>query len=91
MRDDIFNSFLDTLIYSGYKSCVKIDQSQLFEEIVSLQIKVTHQEKLIEELNEALYLQQQRLDFFEKEMKDFKKLIQDGPQEIRPNEKPPHY
>ena len=61
------------------------------EQLINIEIKLAHQEKLVEELNSALYLQQKRMDQLEKSLEDLKKIIQSGDQEIRPNEKPPHY
>lgn len=68
-----------------------MDSSSYEQMIINLEIKLTHQERVIEELNEALFSQQQRLDGFEKVLTDLKKILQAGEQDIRPNEKPPHY
>lgn len=60
--------------------------------IIELEIKIAHQDKIIEDLSDALYQQQIRIDKLEKSLEDFKKRIQsEGENEIRPNEKPPHY
>ena len=68
-----------------------MDSSSYEQMIINLEIKLTHQERIIEELNEALFSQQQRLDGFEKTLTDLKNILQAGEQDIRPNEKPPHY
>ncbi len=67
------------------------NSSELQQQIINLEFKVAHQEKTIDELNQALYDQQKRLDAFEKELFDFKKNLQSGDPEIRGNERPPHY
>ncbi len=63
--------------------------------IIDLEIKVAHQEVLIEELNQVIYQQQKTTDKLEATISALVKRFQDvltSGDEIRgPNEKPPHY
>ena len=68
-----------------------MDQKETEDRFIALEIKLAHQERLTEELNDALYKQQQRMDALEKTLIDLQKRVQNGDQEIRPHEKPPHY
>lgn len=66
-----------------------MDTEQRF---IDLETKILFQEKIIEELNEALRLQQDQLTKLEKSFERFTAQMQASAEnEIRPNEKPPHY
>lgn len=61
------------------------------ERFINIETKILHQDRILEELHQALYEQQERINKLEKKLKHFEDLSSaDG--EIRPaNEKPPHY
>lgn len=64
------------------------------QRFIDLETKIAHQEYLIEELNQAVYEQQKTIDKLEATVSTLIKRYQDmlvGGDEIRPNEKPPHY
>ena len=59
------------------------------ERLTEIEMKVSRQDHLLDQLNEVIYLQQKQLDLLEKQLKD---LSQKMPLQIGPaNEKPPHY
>ncbi|WP_413584268.1 SlyX family protein [Bdellovibrio sp. HCB274] len=63
--------------------------------IVNLEIKVSHQDVVIEELHQVIYEQQKTIDKLETLLSGLTKRLQDvlGSEdaEIRGHEKPPHY
>lgn len=61
------------------------------ERFIAIEMKISHQDKLLEELHQVLYEQQDRIQKLEKKLKQLEDMSNsDG--EIRPaNEKPPHY
>lgn len=64
------------------------------QRLIDLETKIAHQELLLEELNQVLYQQQKTIDKLEATVTTLVKRYQDmliGGDEIRPNEKPPHY
>lgn len=64
------------------------------QRLIDLETKIAHQEHLLEELNEVIYQQQKTIDKLEATISSLAKRYQDllvGGDEIRPNEKPPHY
>lgn len=64
------------------------------QRLIDLETKIAHQEYLIEELNQTVYEQQKTIDRLEATLSTLVKRYQDiltGGDEIRPNEKPPHY
>lgn len=66
----------------------------LEERLINLETKVLFQERTIEELHEALYQQQKIILAQEKQIDALEKKVLAslaGDNEIRPNEKPPHY
>lgn len=66
-----------------------MDTEQRF---IDLETKISFQEHTIEELNEALRLQQDQINKLEKAFERFTSQMQASSEnEIRPNEKPPHY
>lgn len=58
--------------------------------IIDLEIKFTHQEDLLEELNKIVTKQQFTIDKLVKEITDLKLAALNGEGEIT-NERPPHY
>ena len=64
------------------------------QRFVDIEMKLSHQEYLIEELNQVVRTQQEALDQLEKLVKAFFKKFRDGNTDsnIGPaDEKPPHY
>lgn len=65
------------------------------EKLISLEIKVAHQEAQIEELNQVLYEQHKKLQELDEIVMGLAKRLREamaGGPEIGPaNEKPPHY
>lgn len=64
------------------------------DRLVDLEMKITHQEHLIEQLSKALYQQQMQLDQLDATLKALGKRLQSGGNDgdFGPgNEKPPHY
>jgi SlyX protein len=65
------------------------------ERITNLEIKMSHQDHVIEELHQAIYDQQKVIDKLETLMNGLTKRLQEAlseeGSEIRGNEKPPHY
>ncbi len=63
------------------------------ERLIDLEIKITHQEHQIEQLNKALFEQQKQLDQLDSLLKALGKRLQNtGAGDIGPaGEKPPHY
>lgn len=63
--------------------------------IVNLEIKVSHQDEVIEELHQVIYQQQKTIDKLETLLSGLTKRLQDvlgnEDAEIRGHEKPPHY
>ncbi|AHI05810.1 SlyX protein [Bdellovibrio bacteriovorus W] len=66
------------------------------ERLINLEIKITQQDHIIEELNEVIIEQQKRIEDLELKttalIEKFKELMTDpGDGDILPHEKPPHY
>lgn len=64
------------------------------DRLVELEMKITHQEHVIEQLSKALYEQQMQLDQLDATLKALGKRLQNGGSDgdFGPgNEKPPHY
>ena len=63
--------------------------------IIDLEIKVSHQDVLIEELNQVVYRQQKSIDHLEATIaalvKRFQDVLTSGDDIRGPDEKPPHY
>ena len=63
------------------------------DRFVDIEIKLAHQEDLVETLNQTIYQQGRRIDQLEAMMAklaEHVRIVQDGRQ-IPLNEKPPHY
>ena len=61
------------------------------ERFIAIEIKVLHQDRLLEELHEVIYKQQEIIDRLQKKMQQIEDMA-NADNEIRPaNEKPPHY
>jgi SlyX protein len=62
---------------------------QLESRTTDLEIGLTHQNELLEQLNEVIYAQQKQIDLLEKKMTNLEKQVGDPTAPV--NEKPPHY
>lgn len=61
------------------------------ERFIAIETKLLHQERLLEELHEVLYKQQDTIDKLQKKLKQLEDMSS-ADNEIRAaNEKPPHY
>ncbi|UOF01892.1 SlyX family protein [Bdellovibrio reynosensis] len=65
------------------------------ERLIDIETKILHQEHLIEELNQVVYSQQKTIDKLETLLTGLTKRLKEAlggeSDDIRPNEKPPHY
>lgn len=64
------------------------------QRLIDLETKIAYQDKIIEDLSDVLYKQQQQITGLEKALELLKRQIdsfQSGDNEIRGHEKPPHY
>jgi SlyX protein len=63
--------------------------------LIEIEIKLAHQDKSLEELNDVVYKQQQQIDLLQKSLSNLTKRLQSGTNndlEIGPpDDKPPHY
>lgn len=61
------------------------------ERFITIEMKISHQERLLEELHEVIYKQQETIDKLQKKLEQLEDMA-NADNEIRPaNEKPPHY
>ncbi len=56
-----------------------------------LETKISFQDQTIEDLHDVLYKQQQKITQLEILVENFNNQIKSNENDIRPNEKPPHY
>lgn len=63
------------------------------ERLIEIEMKISHQEVMIEELNEVIRTQQEAIDRLEKSLKTLiSSTHESGKKAVGPaNEKPPHY
>ena len=65
------------------------------QRLINIEIKIAHQEHQLEELHQVIYQQQKTIDKLEVLLQGLttrlKEALGDGGDEIRGNEKPPHY
>ncbi len=63
--------------------------------LIDLEMKMAHQDLLLEELNQVVYQQQKTIDKLETTLtslvKRFQEVLTSGDEIRGPNEKPPHY
>jgi SlyX protein len=57
--------------------------------LVDLEVRYTHLERLVEDLNRVVFAQQQVIDRVVKQLAELAQRV--GPPEASPGEKPPHY
>ena len=61
------------------------------ERLIDLEIRITRQEDMIDELNKTVYQQQLKIDNFEAILKEMASRIVELENDTPLNEKPPHY
>lgn len=61
------------------------------ERFVDLEMRISHQEDMIDELNKLVYQQQVKIDKLESVLKEVAKRIIDIESDRTINERPPHY
>lgn len=61
------------------------------ERLIDLEIRITRQEDMINELNKTVYQQQLKIDNFEAILKEMASRIVELENDNPLNEKPPHY
>lgn len=65
------------------------------DRIIDIEMKLAHQEHLVDELNQVVFRQQQKIDELEMLLtalaKRFRELSDAGQDRAAANEKPPHY
>lgn len=61
------------------------------ERLIDLEIRIAHQEDMIDELNKTVYQQQLRIERFEEILKEMASRIVELESNNPLNEKPPHY
>lgn len=61
------------------------------ERFVDLEMRISHQEDMIDELNKLVYQQQVKIDKLESVLKEVAKRIIDLETDRTINERPPHY
>lgn len=65
------------------------------DRIIDIEMKLAHQEHLVDELNQTVYRQQKKIDELEMLLgalaKRFREMSDTGQDRAPANEKPPHY
>lgn len=61
------------------------------ERLIDLEIRITRQEDMIDELNKTVYQQQLKIDGFEAVLKEMDRRIIELESDKPLNERPPHY
>ncbi len=61
------------------------------ERLVNIEMKISHQDLIIEELNQVIYQQQQTIDVLSKKLKLLEDQFRADPNIGPAGEKPPHY
>lgn len=59
--------------------------------LVNIEMKISHQDLIIEELNQVIYQQQQTIDGLSKKLKLIEEQFRADPNIGPAGEKPPHY
>lgn len=61
------------------------------DRFIDIETKILHQEKMLEELHQALYQQQEIIDKLQKKLNQIIEMAQSDLEIRAANEKPPHY
>ena len=61
------------------------------ERLIDLEIRITRQEDMIDELNKTVYQKHLKIDYFEAILKEMASRIVELENDNPLNEKPPHY
>lgn len=59
--------------------------------LVDLETKISFQDQTIEDLHESIYKHQLQIAQLKKTIENFQNQMESGENDIRTNEKPPHY
>jgi SlyX protein len=65
--------------------------SETQERLVNIEMKISHQDLIIEDLNQVVYQQQQTIDMLSKKLKLIEDQFRADPNIGPAGEKPPHY
>ncbi len=65
--------------------------SEIQERLVNIEMKISHQDLIIEELNQVIYQQQKTIDILSKKLKLLEDQFRADPNIGPAGEKPPHY
>ncbi len=68
-----------------------METAKMEERFVDLEIRISHQEDMIDELNKLVYQQQVKIDQLEAVLKDMAKRIIELENDRTINERPPRY
>lgn len=68
-----------------------METAKMEERFVDLEMRISHQEDMIDELNKLVYQQQVKIDKLESVLKEVAKRIIDLETDRTINERPPHY
>lgn len=64
---------------------------EIQERLVNIEMKISHQDLIVEELNQVIYQQQQTIDILSKKLKLLEDQFRADPNIGPAGEKPPHY
>mgnify|MGYP000903993984 FL=1 len=64
---------------------------EIQERLVNIEMKISHQDLIIEDLNQVIYQQQQTIDVLSKKLKLLEDQFRADPNIGPAGEKPPHY
>ncbi len=67
------------------------DQETQEERLINIEMKISHQDLILEELNQVIYQQQQTIDGLTKKLKLLEEQFRADPNIGPAGEKPPHY
>ena len=66
-------------------------ETETQDRLVNIEMKISHQDLIIEELNQVIYQQQQTIDGLSKKLKLIEEQFRADPNIGPAGEKPPHY
>ena len=66
-------------------------ETETLDRLVNIEMKISHQDLIIEELNQVIYQQQQTIDGLSKKLKLIEEQFRADPNIGPAGEKPPHY
>ena len=66
-------------------------ETETQDRLINIEMKISHQDLIIEELNQVIYQQQQTIDGLSKKLKLIEEQFRADPNIGPAGEKPPHY